>query len=241
MLGIAQIALGKREDAYRNLNELEKLLTKLPTGSLSTGPILTFMSLIAIAMDDQERVKKLYASLLPFSGQYYGFLVDSVLGEMATLRGDWEIAKLHLSTAKEIAQREKLLPELARILVKQADLEMKYGVQGSDVSVKDTLNHSLVLFEELDMIDSSNRVNHRLRSLIHRIDNSSLQSLPADLTRREAKVLQLVVDGKSNRQIAYELGISEKTVANHLSHIFNKTMSDNRAAAAAFAIRHGLA
>lgn len=38
-----------------------------------------------------------------------------------------------------------------------------------------------------------------------------------------------------------ELGPSEKTIAHHLTHIFNKTTSENRAAAAAFAICHGLA
>ncbi len=54
-------------------------------------------------------------------------------------------------------------------------------------------------------------------------------------------MLKLVTEGKSNRQIAQELGLSEKTVANHLTHIFGKTSSENRAAAAAFAIRHGLA
>ena len=53
-------------------------------------------------------------------------------------------------------------------------------------------------------------------------------------------MLQLVVQGMTNRQIAQDLALSEKTVANHLTHIFNKTTSENRAAAAAFAIRHGL-
>lgn len=241
MLGMTQIALGKREDAYSNLIELERHLVTLPVGSLSTAPILTFVALMALALDDQERVEKLYPRLLPFSGQYYGFLVDRVLGEMVTLRRNWEAAKLHLSMAEERARREELRPELARILVKQAELEMKRGAQGSDTHAKDVLHHSLVLFEELNMSDSTGSVNRQLRSLVHRLDNSSPRSLPADLTLREAKVLQLVVEGKSNRQIAQELGISEKTVANHLSHIFNKTTSDNRAAAAAFAIRHGLA
>lgn len=66
-------------------------------------------------------------------------------------------------------------------------------------------------------------------------------TLPANLTPREIAVLKLVACGKSNKQIAQELGITEKTVTNHLTHIFNKTRCDNRAAAAAFAIRHGLA
>jgi DNA-binding NarL/FixJ family response regulator len=66
------------------------------------------------------------------------------------------------------------------------------------------------------------------------------ESLPANLTGREAKVLQLVAKGMSNRQIALEMGLSAKTVANHLTHIFNKTMCENRVSATAFALRNGL-
>jgi predicted ATPase/DNA-binding CsgD family transcriptional regulator len=64
---------------------------------------------------------------------------------------------------------------------------------------------------------------------------------PAGLTTREVEVLRLVARGLTSNEIALELKISEKTVAHHLTHIFNKTNSENRAAAAAFAIRHGLA
>ena len=67
------------------------------------------------------------------------------------------------------------------------------------------------------------------------------RTYPAGLTAREVEVLRLVVMGLTNAQIAQELDLSEKTVANHLTHIFNKTTSENRAAATAFAIRHGLA
>jgi predicted ATPase/DNA-binding CsgD family transcriptional regulator len=65
-------------------------------------------------------------------------------------------------------------------------------------------------------------------------------ALPAGLSQREAEVLRLVAAGRSNRDIARELHLSENTVAKHLTSIFNKTASDNRAAAAAFALRHGL-
>jgi DNA-binding CsgD family transcriptional regulator/tetratricopeptide (TPR) repeat protein len=64
---------------------------------------------------------------------------------------------------------------------------------------------------------------------------------PAGLTAREVEVLRLVVQGLSNSEIAQELELSEKTIAHHLTHIFNKTTSENRAAAAAFAIRNNLA
>jgi DNA-binding CsgD family transcriptional regulator/tetratricopeptide (TPR) repeat protein len=64
---------------------------------------------------------------------------------------------------------------------------------------------------------------------------------PAGLTEREVEVLRLVARGLTSGEIALELKIREKTVAHHLTHIFNKTNSENRAAAAAFAIRHRLA
>ena len=70
---------------------------------------------------------------------------------------------------------------------------------------------------------------------------SSSSTYPAGLTAREVEVLRLVAGGLTSGEIALELKISEKTVAHHLTHIFNKTSSENRAAAAAFAIRHGLA
>jgi len=64
---------------------------------------------------------------------------------------------------------------------------------------------------------------------------------PAGLTARQVQVLRLLTRGMTNGEIARELGLSEKTIAHHLTHIFNKTSSGNRAAAVAFAIHHGLA
>lgn len=60
------------------------------------------------------------------------------------------------------------------------------------------------------------------------------------LTARETEVVQLVSAGLSNRDIAAELFISEKTVARHLSNIFTKLGLTSRAAATAYAYRHGL-
>ncbi|WP_314195135.1 LuxR C-terminal-related transcriptional regulator [uncultured Arthrobacter sp.] len=61
------------------------------------------------------------------------------------------------------------------------------------------------------------------------------------LTARETEVIRLLADGLSNRDIAAELFISEKTVARHLSNIFTKLGLTSRSAATAFAYRHGLA
>lgn len=60
------------------------------------------------------------------------------------------------------------------------------------------------------------------------------------LTPREREVLRLVARGLTNRAIAGELFISEKTVHRHVSNIFMKLGVSTRAAAAAFAFEHGL-
>ena len=61
------------------------------------------------------------------------------------------------------------------------------------------------------------------------------------LTEREVEVLRLIVAGKTDQEIADVLVISRRTVNNHVRSIFNKTAVANRAEAAAYAARNGLA
>lgn len=65
--------------------------------------------------------------------------------------------------------------------------------------------------------------------------------LPDGLTDREAEVLALIAEGLSNQEIAGRLYVSEATVKTHVNRIFAKTHSRDRAAAVAYAHRHGLA
>jgi HD-GYP domain-containing protein (c-di-GMP phosphodiesterase class II) len=64
---------------------------------------------------------------------------------------------------------------------------------------------------------------------------------PAGLTARESEVLALLADGLPNKAIARRLGISAKTVGNHVEHIYAKLGVSNRAGAAMEAMAHGLA
>jgi DNA-binding CsgD family transcriptional regulator len=63
---------------------------------------------------------------------------------------------------------------------------------------------------------------------------------PGGLTAREVEVLRLVASGKTNRAIAKELGLSEKTVARHVHNSLTKLGVPSRAAATAYAYEHGL-
>lgn len=60
------------------------------------------------------------------------------------------------------------------------------------------------------------------------------------LTKREIQVLKLISNGMFNKEIASMLGISERTVKNHVSNIFKKISVSDRTQAAVFAIRNNL-
>jgi DNA-binding NarL/FixJ family response regulator len=60
------------------------------------------------------------------------------------------------------------------------------------------------------------------------------------LSERERQVLRLVADGLSNKQIARELVLSERTVKFHVASLFRKLGADNRAQAVALAVQRGL-
>lgn len=62
----------------------------------------------------------------------------------------------------------------------------------------------------------------------------------AALSKQESRVLALVVDGKTNREIGTELGLSEKTVRNYLSNAFQKLGVTRRSQAAVMYVRHKL-
>lgn len=66
------------------------------------------------------------------------------------------------------------------------------------------------------------------------------RSWPGGLTAREAEILSLVARGHSNREIAGRLVLAQKTVSNHVEHIYTKLGIRSRAAATLFATRHGL-
>jgi DNA-binding NarL/FixJ family response regulator len=61
-----------------------------------------------------------------------------------------------------------------------------------------------------------------------------------ELSSRELAVLELVVRGLSNKQIAYDLGITEFTVKNHIKSILSKLSADDRTHAATEAIQRGI-
>lgn len=69
--------------------------------------------------------------------------------------------------------------------------------------------------------------------------HDALHGTPGPLRPRERIILRQVADGRPNREIASQLGISERTVGNHLANIFTALGVHNRVAAVERARRHG--
>jgi DNA-binding CsgD family transcriptional regulator len=92
--------------------------------------------------------------------------------------------------------------------------------------------------EDLQLIDMATqmaRVAIQRRQDLERLSASTRDAHATDLlTPQEERVLALVADGKTNKETAAELGLSDKTVKNYLSRIFAKLGVSRRAAAAVF-------
>jgi DNA-binding NarL/FixJ family response regulator len=69
--------------------------------------------------------------------------------------------------------------------------------------------------------------------------DDELSSLLVPLSPREMEILQEIAQGKSNKEIAYELGISRQTVKNHMTSILRKLAVNDRTQAAIYALRRG--
>ena len=106
---------------------------------------------------------------------------------------------------------------------------------GDDDTAKLELAAARDAFESLGALVDLARVNTFASELDARPGDSE-----SPLTDREVEVLRLVATGRTNRAVADALGISEKTVARHVSNIFGKLRLSSRAAATAYAHRNAL-
>ena len=83
-------------------------------------------------------------------------------------------------------------------------------------------------------------VTNILLKEFRRLADDSQEAPPVGLARREAEILRLVAQGKSNKDIADLLSLSEQTIKNRLSAVYHKLKVANRAEAVTYAIQQGL-
>ena len=131
-----------------------------------------------------------------------------------------------------------------KVLILTVHNEVEYLLKAVDIGIdgyllKDSSYDELK--EAIDVVISGN--TYIQPSLLPAL-NESMEDYALDkekiewLTKRELDVLRLISEGCSNKKISDELKISERTVKNHISHIFRKIDVEDRTQAAVFAIRN---
>lgn len=131
-----------------------------------------------------------------------------------------------------------------KVLILTVHNEVEYLLKAVDIGIdgyllKDSSYDELK--EAIDVVISGN--TYIQPSLLPAL-NESMEDYALDkekiecLTKRELDVLRLISEGCSNKKISDELTISERTVKNHISHIFRKINVEDRTQAAVFAIRN---
>jgi DNA-binding NarL/FixJ family response regulator len=88
------------------------------------------------------------------------------------------------------------------------------------------------------LLDSA--LTQRVFARVREAQRKDEQSAFSQLTEQEMRVLGLVAEGKTNREIAQQLFLGEGTVRNYVSSILSKLALTNRAEAAAYAVQHNI-
>jgi ATP/maltotriose-dependent transcriptional regulator MalT len=233
--------LGRDPEPGRSLLALA---TGDPTGALSSirraladagdapfrrAPLLAALVEIAVAAGDAASATEASAQLDAIARTYptSGFTAAAAAarGRMLLLQGELDAALSSLTDAcrRYLALRSPYETARVRLLLAEAYLALGDDTAGAE-------------------LDEAARTFTRLgpASLLERVEALRRPTTPGGLTSREIEVLRCVAAGRTNKETATELVISDRTVARHLANVYVKLGVSTRTAAAAWAAEHGV-
>jgi non-specific serine/threonine protein kinase len=150
-------------------------------------------------------------------------LTAALLGAAETIRAD---AGVRVPPASHADAREPA--EGARSLLREADFNAAWWA-GTRSTIAE-------IIEQTGKIET----RHTAGPALGMPTDVGQDILAAPLSARELRVLQLVIDGYSDREIADALFISRRTVTSHVSSVLNKLGVNSRTSAAVYAVRHDM-
>jgi ATP/maltotriose-dependent transcriptional regulator MalT len=203
------------------------------TRALQRAALLPSYAEIMLAVGDTEHAREASRELAEIAARsgsaMLGAIAAHVRGAVDLADGDARAALATLRHALQVWQELDAPYEVARVRV-------LVGVACRALADDDTAGLEL---------EAARDVFERLEAApdLARLDSLTRDGHAGDshgLTARELEVLRLVAAGKTNREIAATLVVSEHTVARHLQNIFGKLRVSSRTAASAFAFEHDL-
>ena len=229
-LALLRLAQGRAQDAVTAVRGT----LQATNGRLQRARLLPAAVEIALAAGDVDDARRFAGELqqiaADFGTEVLGAMAAHALGAVALAEGRSDAALEPLRRAFRV-WNEVGAPYIAarlRVLIAQACRAL-----GDRDTATLELDLARQVFEQLGAAPDL---------AAHDAPGSSGggHAAPAGLSPRELEVLRLVAAGKTNKSIAKQLFLSEKTVDRHVSNIFAKTNVGSRAAATAFAYQHGL-
>jgi len=227
-MALMRLMQGRAEQAAATIRRV-LATTRAPLGRARLLPALVEIMIAAGALEEaREACQELEAVAARFATEILAALASQAKGEVETSDGNAASALGHFRAALTTWQRAgaPYLEARLRLLAGQA-CRMLGDEDGAELE----FDAAREVFATLGAAPDLARVNLLIRPTT---------SPSHGLTRREIEVLGLVATGKTNRLIATDLGLSEKTVDRHLSNIFDKLAVNSRAAATAYAFQNGL-
>jgi DNA-binding CsgD family transcriptional regulator len=228
-LALMRLAQGKAEAAQAAIRRVREE----GSGPAEAARVLPAYVEIMLAVDEvaaaAEACDELEALAKGHGGDSLAAVASQARGAVELARGDAGGALRPLRRAEELWRQLEAPYEVARA---QALLGIACRELGDEDTATLELEAALEAFDRLGAATDLARVG-MLGEIAAATDTHGL-------TRRELEVLRLVAAGKSNREIAEELVISEHTVARHIQNMFGKLGLSSRTAASAFAFEHDL-
>jgi ATP/maltotriose-dependent transcriptional regulator MalT len=228
-LALLRLAQGRADAATAAIRRtLEQARDPLPRSKLLPAYVE-----IMLAVDDTPAARAAADELSAIAAAHDAPLLRAVAGHArgAVLLGEGthQAACEALRAAWKVWQDLDAPYEAARARVLLGDACRRLG---DDEAAEMELDAARRVFQQLSAAPDLARVE--------KLSGKSSRTGAAGLTARELQVLGLVTAGKTNREIAAALVISDHTVRRHLQNIFAKLRVSSRAAATAFAFQHDL-
>ena len=204
------------------------------------------LAMLSVCRKDSSSAREQYAALEPLRGSFVPFAmtaVDRILGLLACTIGNMDQAMAHFEDALDFCRKAGYRPELAWTCHDYADALLvdasgRKPLPDHRTKATSLLKESLSISTELGMLPLMEKVTARRESL--GVQPARIIKYPSNLTERQWQVLQLLAQGKTNREIAQALVLSDRTVQRHIADIYAKIGGRNRSEATAFAMSQSL-
>ena len=194
------------------------------------------LAMLSVEQTDQTAAAEHYAFLLVRRGTMIWTITsaDRLLGLLSQTLGNPGQAAVHFEDALIFCRKAGYRPELAWTCCDYASMLKASVVDDDRANAAALLDEALAISTDLGMPPLMKKAAALRESLMVR--PTPIVKYSSNMTERQCEVLRLLAQGKTNREIAQALVLSERTVQRHVANIYDRIGARNRSEATAFSL-----